>query len=56
MFLVVGVPFYFQSRVQEMEKNVETLPAINSLSAKLSAFVILALYSMSFISFQIKIS
>lgn len=54
LFLVVGVPFYFQSRMQEMAKDQSALPAINSLTAKLSAFVILSLYAMSFLSFQVK--
>lgn len=54
MFAVVGVPFYFQNRMQDFAKDHSSLPAINSLTAKLSAFVILSLYAMSFLSFQIK--
>ncbi len=54
MLLVVGVPFYFQERVRSFAKTTDSLSLINSLSAKLSAFIILSLYVMSFLSFQAK--
>jgi len=54
MFVVVGVPFYFQNRLQDIPKDQEAIPFINSLTAKLSAFIIIALYTMSFLSFQLK--
>ena len=54
MFVVVGVPFHFQNRTQDITKEHASLPTINSLTAKLSALIIVALYSMSFLSFQLK--
>jgi len=50
LFAVVGVPFYFQYRTQNTVKEHSALPAIDSLAAKLSAFLLISLYVMSFAS------
>ena len=54
MFAVVGVPFYFQHRMQNIAKDIEAIPVMNALSAKLVAFIVVAIYLMSFLSFKTK--
>jgi len=54
MATVTGVPFYFNYRFQNTAKTQRNTSAINSLAAKLSVFIIVALYSMSFLALQIK--
>jgi len=58
MLLVVGVPFYFQYQIQnsltQFTTPAEATPKINSLTAKLSLFLIAALYFMSFLALEIK--
>jgi len=50
LFAVVGVPFYFHYRIQNLGNQKPEISFINSLSGKLSAFLLVALYLMSFIT------
>ena len=50
LFAVVGVPFYFHYRMQNFGDQKPEISFINSLSGKLSAFLLVALYLMSFIT------
>ena len=54
MAAVTGVPFYFNYRFQNTAKDQLNTSVINSLAAKLSLFIIFALYAMSFLALQVK--
>ena len=52
LFGVVGAPFYFRYRTEELGVREETIEQIDMISSKLTYFIIAALFLMGFIGIQ----